>query len=219
MLKRLGMTVLSGALLMTAGCLQKETSHTLYLAPDGSATWVTSETNVHSDETEPGKRIAEEQRYIGPALLGTHEVARGLAAVGPQTAVRTTVLRDERPFHVVTDARFQAVDRVLLRVFTEMGVKTAASLVQENDRITLRVSLDFSKAVAGRETPVSSLFEVDRFRFVLTDGRFGLVTGFDVTEGTVATLSPDWLERAEKASEAKGTIEFTLSWATEQAAH
>jgi hypothetical protein len=219
MLKRMGMTVISGALLLTAGCLQKETSHTLYLAPDGSVAWVASEANVYSDETDLGKRIEEEQRYIGPALLGAHGVARGLAALGPQGAVRTTILRDERPFHVVTDARFRAVDRALERVFTEMGVKTSASLVREADRTILRVSLDFTRPLAERETPVSELFDIEHLRFVLTDGRFGAVTGFDVTEGTVATLSHDWLDRAEKACNAKGTIEFTLSWTTDQAAH
>ena len=215
MLKKLGLTVVSGALVLIAGCLQKETSHTVYLAPDGSAQWVTSEVNVHSDETDPGKRVAEEQLYIGPALLGTHGVARGLAALGPQSAVRTTVLRDERPFHVVTDARFRAIDRVLERVFTEMGVKTSASLVREGDQTTLRVSLDFSKPLVEREAPVSELFDLDHLRFVLTDGRFGAATGFDVTEGVVATLSPEWLERAEKACDGKGTIEFTLSWTTD----
>ena len=67
---------------------------------------MTSEVNVHSDETDLGKRMAEEQQYIGPALVGTHGVARGLAALGPQSAVRTTVLREERPFHVVTEPVF-----------------------------------------------------------------------------------------------------------------
>ena len=128
--------------------------------------------------------------------------------------MRTTILRDERPFHVVTDARFRAVDRALERVFTEMGVKTSASLVREADRTILRVSLDFTRPLAERETPVSELFDLDHLRFVLTEGRFGAVTGFDVTEGTVATLSHDWLDRAEKACDAKGTIEFTLSWTT-----
>ena len=216
MLKRLGMTVMSGALLLTTGCLQKETTHTLYLAPDGAVWWVTSEVNVHSDETDLGKRMAEEQRYIGPALVGTNGVARGLAALGPQRAVRTTVLRDERPFHVVTDARFRAVDRVLERLFTEMGARTSASLVQDAEQVTLRVRLDFGKLLHERETPVSELFGgVDRFRFVLTEGRFGMVTGFDVTNGVSARFSPDWLDRAEKACDAKGTIDFTLSWTVE----
>ena len=81
MLKRLAIVALVVSSLVTAGCLQKETLHTLYLAPDGSVEWVVAEGNVHSDEAEAGKRLMEEQAYIGPALLGTHGVARGLAAL------------------------------------------------------------------------------------------------------------------------------------------
>ena len=216
MLKRLIIPVVVAAVSLTAGCLQKETTHTLYLAPDGSVSWVTSEANVHSDETEIGKRIPEEQAYIGAALLGTHGAARGLAAVGPRGAVRTTVLRDERPFHVVTDTNFAAVDRVLTRVFTEMSIRTSASLVRGSDENTLRVRLDFSHPLEEHDTPVSQLMDnVEHFRIVLTDGRIGPATGFDVTDGTSATLSAEWLDRAEKAYAAKGTIEFALSWSAQ----
>ena len=216
MLKRLTIPAVAAAVALTAGCLQKETTHTLYLAPDGSVAWVASEANIHSDETEVGKRIAEEQAYIGAAFLGTHGAARGLAAIGPQGSVRTTVLRDERPFHVVTDANFAAVDRVLARVFTEMAVKTSASLVRGSDENTLRVRLDFSRPLEEHETPVSQLMDnIEHFRVVLTEGRIGHVTGFDVTDGTSATLSAEWLDRAEKAYEAKGSIEFALSWSVQ----
>lgn len=50
---------------------------------------------------------------------------------------------------------------------------------------------------------------------MLTEGRFGAVGGFDVTDGVSAMLSSDWMDRAEKAYEAKGTIELTLSWSVE----
>ena len=38
------------------------------------------------------------------------------------------------------------------------------------------------------------------------------MTGFDVTDGTSATLSAEWLEQAQKAYDAKSAIEFALSW-------
>ena len=213
MLKRLALPALCAALLVTTGCLQKDKTQTLYLEPGGSVAWVTSEANVRSDETDIGKRMEEEQGYIAEALLGTHRVARAFAALGPSTAVQTTVLRDRRPFHVVTEARFRAVDRVLERLFTGMGVPTRASLVRDGDRATLRVRLDFGRLTDERETPLSELFDdIDHFRFVLTDARFGEVSGFDVTDGVSATLSADWMERAEKAYARRGTIEFALSW-------
>jgi len=216
MLKRLIIGALVAASSLSAGCLQKETSHTLYLAPDGSVEWIATEGNVRSDEAEAGKRLIEEQGYIGPALLGTHGMARGLAALDPQAPVRTTIVRDERPFLVLTSARFASIDRVLTRVFTEMGIRSSASVVRGVNETTLRVRLDFGQPLDERETPVSQLADnIEHLRIVLTEGRFGAVTGFDVTDGMSATLSSDWLERVEKASETKSPIEFALSWSVQ----
>jgi hypothetical protein len=213
MLKRLTILSWIGTAVLSAACLQKETTHTLYLDPDGSVSWVASEANVYSDETEMGKRIVEEQGYIGAALLGTHATARALAALDPQGTVRTTVVREERPFHVLTQARYAGVDRVLERVFSEAGVSTSASIVRGADSTTLRVRLDFSRPVAERDTPVSHLTDdIEHMRIVLTDGRFGSVAGFDVTEGTSATWSAEWLDQAQKACDAKTAIEFALTW-------
>jgi hypothetical protein len=213
MLKRLIIGALVVASSLTTGCLQRETSHTLYLAPDGSVEWVTSETNVRSDEAEVGKRLIEEQGYIGAALLGTHGAARGLGALDPQMPVRTTIVRDERPFMVLTTAQFTSIDRVLTRLFAEMGIRTSASILRGVDENTLRVRLDFSRPLDEHETAVSELGDnIEHLRIVPTEGRFGAVSGFDVTDGISATLSSEWLERAEKASEVKGAIEFALTW-------
>jgi hypothetical protein len=213
MLKRLKVLMLATGTFLAAGCLQKETSHSLYLAPDGSVEWVTSETNVHSTETDLGKQMGEEQAYIGAVWLQIHGVAQGLGALSPHGVVRTTVVRDRRPFHVVTSANFTAIDRVFERLFTDMGVTTSASLVGSGADNTLRVRLDFSRQLEEHETPVSQLGDnIEHLRVVLTDGRFGTVSGFDVVDGTSATLSADWLEQVEKAYERKGALEFTLTW-------
>jgi hypothetical protein len=213
LLKRITVLVLATVTPWTVGCLQKETSHTLYLSPDASVEWVASEANVRSDEPEIAKRLAEEQSYIGGALLGAHGAARALAALDPQRPVRTIVVRDERPFRVVTTAEFRAVDRVFERLFTELGIDTVASVVRGADGNTLRVRLDFSHQVEEHETPVSQLGDnIEHLRIVLTEGRFGGATGFDVADGTSATLSAEWLNEAEKACERKGVIELALSW-------
>ena len=213
MLKRLNVLIVATLTALTAGCLQKETTHTLYLAPDGSVSWVVSESNVRSNETDPGRRLAEEQEYIAESILGTHGTARGLAALAPLGAVRSTVLRADRPFHVVTSAEFAAIDEVLQRVFTEMEIETSASFVRHGDENTLRVRLDFSHPREEHETPVSQLMDsFERFRLILTEGRISDVSGLAVTDGASATLSDEWLERAEKAYEARSSIEFSLSW-------
>jgi hypothetical protein len=216
MLRKFGTFLTTGAILATAGCLQKDTTHTVYLAPDGSASWQVSETDVYSDANDIDKRVGEEQQFIAAALLGTHGAARGLAALHPLEPVRTTVLRDERPFHVVTAARFSAVDRTIERFFVEMGIRTSASVVHESRQTTLRVHLDFSHPLDDRKTEVSELLDdIERLRLVLTEGRFGAVSGFDVTDQIVATVSKEWMASAELAHEAKAPIALALSWSTE----
>jgi hypothetical protein len=210
MLNRLVRAVVIAALVMAAGCLQKESSHTLYLSPDGSVAWAAAETGVYSDEHDPGKRWSEEQEYLAPVLLGTHGMARAFMALEPAGQVRTTIVRDERPFHVVTDARFERVDRLLERLFTKAGIRTTASFVREGDQGTLHVRLDF-RAEKEPDPVVADLLDPEHSRFALTDGRFGAVTGFDVQDGQFASLSRDWLDRAEQAYAAKGTIEFALT--------
>src|SRR6185503_13056389 len=92
----LGIAPLAAAL-MLAGCLQKETTHTLYLAPDGGVSWMALEKDVRSDEKDPAARRAEEEAYIASATAGTHGIGRGLAALDPVDR-RTHVLRARRPF-------------------------------------------------------------------------------------------------------------------------
>jgi hypothetical protein len=215
MLKRLTISVAIGSLVLLGGCIQKETSHTLYVSPDGAVSWVVSEVNVRSDQTETGQRLAEEEGYIGPALLGSHGVARGLTALGSIGNVRTTVIRDRRPFHVVTQADFPAIDALLSRLFREMGVRSTAAMLRAAERTTVRVRLDFANPLAEKETAVSELFDqIEHLRFVLTEGRFNPAAGVDVTDA-IATLSPEWLERAEKAAREREAIEFVLTWSVD----
>lgn len=157
MLKMCCLAMVLGGVLASAGCLQKETTHTLYLSPDGGAAWVAVEANVYSDESDPERRANEEQSFIGPALLGAHATARGLQSLEPDSLVRTTVVRDERPFHVVTEARFARADRVLERLFTKSGIKARVTLTQNDGRSTLRMTFDFTRPPEERDNPPAAL--------------------------------------------------------------
>ena len=117
---------------------------------------------------------------------------------------------------MLTSARFASIDRVLTRLFSEMGVRTSASFLRGTDENSLRVRLDFSRTIDEHETAVSELGDnLEHLRIVLTEGRFGAVSGVDVTDGRSATLSADWLDRVEKADETKSAIEFALSWSVQ----
>jgi hypothetical protein len=213
MLKKAIVPVFLTAALLTTGCLQKDTVHTLYLSPDGSVRWTVEESTVYSDESDDGRRFAEDQAFIGPALIGTHATAQALQALGADGLVRTVVVRDERPFHVVTEARFFRVERVFERLFKEVGLKAAVKLEQDGQRSTLRVSLDFAKAPEERDGPVVRMLEdLDDLRFVLGEGRFVAGGGFDVPDRVSASVSREWMAAAGKAIETGAEIELALTW-------
>jgi hypothetical protein len=55
--------LVAAAALSTAGCLQKEVTQTIYIAPTG-VTWTVLERDVRSDERDLVSRIAEEHDYL-----------------------------------------------------------------------------------------------------------------------------------------------------------
>jgi hypothetical protein len=213
MLKNNKLAAVLGLALAASGCLRKETTHTVYLAADGGVRWVAEESGVYSDEADPGARMAEEHAFIGPALINAGRMAQAFQAIGADGLVRTTVIRDERPFHVVTDAPFAHVDRLFQKLFKDAGLPATATLTRDGDRRTLRVRFDFSKEIVERETPTMALLEdLDRLKFVIADGQFIGGGGFDVPDRMTAKISREWMEALEKAIEARSTIEFSLTW-------
>ena len=213
MVKRTRILGLLLVAVVAEGCLRKSTVHTVYLSPDGSAKWTVEESHVFSDEEDPGARFTEEQSYIGAALIGEHPIARGLQGLTPDSLVSTTVVRDERPFHVITEARFARIDRAFERLFGEAGIKAKAALEHVEGRQRLRITLDFSVAIQERETPVLALLEeFGQYRFVLTEGRFVAGGGFDTPDRATAVLSREAQAAIDEAIEARTPIELMLSW-------
>lgn len=206
----LGVIVLAAA--AASGCLQKETTHTLYLSPDGRMSWMAVEKDVRSDETDPYRRLAEEQRYILAAATGAHGVGRGLAALAPSRQ-RTRVLRSERPFVVVTEAEFSSLEFAIRRLLTELAVEADVNVAYDGRLTTLTIRANAANAETddGRDTPVGELFEeLDRYRIALTDGRFIRATGFALIEGdTVAVpIETPWAAIAANG----GILEMSLTW-------
>ena len=208
-----GMLLVLSVPLVTGACLQKDTGHTLYLSPDGAVAWTIDESGAFSDQQDAGQRFAEEQGYIGPALIGAHVAAQGLQALGPDGLVQTQVLRDQRPYHVVTTASFSRVDRALSRMFKDAGVRGTATLEALDHRTTLRIRFDFRKEWPERENAVTAMLkDVDNLSVVITDGKFIAGGGFDVPDRRRAVVSAEWLAAAEAAIEAHQEIELVLSW-------
>ena len=196
-----------------SGCLQKEAVHTIYLSPDGAVRWTVDESGVVSDDSDPSKRLLEEQTYISNAVSGTHVAAQAFRAMAAEGLVRTSIVREERPYHVITDAQFSSLDSALTRFFKEAGVKASVAMKSEDGRTSVRVKLDFSKEPQDRGSPVLKMLEdLDDLRFVLTEGKFIAGGGFDVPDRMNARLARSWMAAAERAMEERGEIELVLTW-------
>lgn len=194
-----------------AGCLVKDTTHRIYLSPSGAVAWTVLEEGVRSVEKDLTRRSNEERAWLDQINMDTHAVADGLRRLGSDD-VSTRLLRLERPYMALTDARFARVDWVISRLFEELGLRGEATFEADGSGATLSVSLDLSSLDdpgPDPESPVAALLEdLDRYRFTLTDGRFVAASGFDIVEdGTVATprVIPSEMLKA-------GVLKLQLAW-------
>jgi hypothetical protein len=195
------------------GCLQKETTHSLYLSPDGAVTWTAFEKDVRSDENDAAKRQKEEQQYLTAALAGTHGIGAGLAALD-HVSLRTLVLRKDRPFIVMTEAELGPIDRLFSQMLAEIDTPGWATLRREGSRTTLTIHVEVGpESDQGTSSPVIGLFEdLDRYRVVLTAGRFVTATGFNLVDDGTAAIPREITE--DTLAENGGVIDLTLTWDT-----
>src|SRR6187399_644779 len=178
------------ALLSSTGCLRKDVTHTLYLSPSG-VTWSAMEKDVRSDETDAARQMAEEQDYILGVRAGVHGVARGLRALGA-TRVETTILRNDRPYTVLTEARFRDLASLTLAGIARLRIRGDASIDHAGCERTFRAW--FAEGERDGDEPdglADLLADGGGYRLVLTEGRFIRADGFLIEQdGTAATPAP-----------------------------
>ncbi len=141
MKRYLGLLAVVAVTLGSAGCLVKETTHRVYLSPSGSVAWMVLEQGVRSNEDDARTRALEEREWLDAIAADAHQVAEGLRRLGPDR-VSTRLLRSERPYMVLTDARFERVDRLIGRFFEELGLRGEATLAADGRDTVLSISLD-----------------------------------------------------------------------------
>ena len=113
----------------------------------------------------------------------------------------------------LTGARFARADRVIGRIFEELDLRGEATFDARGQCATLSVSLDLSSLDdpgPDTESPATALLEdLDRYRFVLTEGRFVSATGMDILDNeTVATLR----EIPAETLKVGGVLHLKLRW-------
>lgn len=214
MRNRLGIIALAAA--AASGCLQKETTHTLYLSPAGEVSWTAVEKDVYSDTADPVTRFGEEQEYITAAGAGTHDVGRALAVLSP-SPVRTRIIRAERPFMVITQVESVSVDALIRELLRQSHVDGQVEVAHDGPVRTLAVRINVAttrenwEREDGSENLLAGLYEeLDRYRIVLTEGRFTSARGFRLNSGGTEAVPVEtpWSEIEAN----NGVFEMSLSW-------
>jgi len=209
-------SLLMGTMLVAAGaasaCLNKEVTQTIYLAPSG-VVWSAIDRDVRSDESTMTRRIQEEGDFVAAANAETHPVAEAFRRLGAQS-VTTTWLRRERPYAVMTEARFADVRQLAVALLREAGLHGDVTLVREGCQTTLGVRTDVEPDPAvPADSVVFVLAEnLERYRFVLVAGHFVAADGFEIREDRTLAV-PDMTKTS-----LDGVLTLSLAWTDETCA-
>jgi len=198
-----------GALaLAAAGCLTGNARHLLYLEPDGAVTWSVFQESVRWHGDDPTVRAEQERAFLDDVRAERHPVAAALRELGaPWTS--TQLVRDRRPYSVVTEARFDSVDDAFGGLLRRLGLLEESELRRDGTSTTwiLDCVVDQAGAVPGEDRVEALLAEVENYRFVLTSGRFTQAVGFALTDEETTAILQD-----PASFDENGCARYELSW-------
>jgi len=205
------------AALLTAACLQKDTTSTIYLRQDGSFDWVILEQNVRSDAADEASRLSEEQGYSDEISGGGKSMVNGLLALGGE-GVRVRWLRGTRPYAVMVDARFDSLALVFDRMLSPCGIPYSSTITESDGVTTWTLRADVG--IDGERLEAAGADEcgeglgglddaLDGLRIILESGTFTAATGFTLQGTIAAELDETAIEERGKTT---GVLELSLSW-------
>jgi hypothetical protein len=215
-MKRTTLAFAIAAALLSAACLQKDTTSTIYLRQDGSFDWVILEQNVRSDERDDSARLAEETRYQDGFARGDSGMVNSLLALGAKD-VRVRWLRSTRPYAVMVDARFDNLAGVFDRPLAPCEVPYESAITETEGVTTWRLRIDAGPEGSrldqggGEEcgNSLDGLTDALALTIVLESGTFTAATGFTITGTDTAAVDEKTLEERVKTT---GIVELSLSW-------
>jgi hypothetical protein len=211
MIKRIAFIALTLAI-APLGCIIDETTHVVYLEPDGSVTWRVLQDLVRSDKEAPRERLSEEERFVDGVDTADDSWSKTFAEMGA-TEVDAWYLRDRRPYSLVVEARFEGLDEVTEALAEQTEAEMQVSLVQDGDlfHYTLTVPPP-AEAEDADDVEDAWQWAQHRFRLVTARGRFVQARGFAISaDGAVAV--PRRLTE-EEVQEYEGASFYTLTWDT-----
>jgi hypothetical protein len=204
------------AMLFAPGCLVKDVTQTVYLEPGGTVTWAVLEKDVRSDGDTADDRAREEAEYADAVAIGQHPVALAFSQLRP-TDLRTTILRAERPYTVLTEARFTSLDQVMRLFTSKLGARATSTLERHNGLVTWTLTVYPGSMESDENETVAPLIDFfDRGRFVLASGQFRGAVGLDLSEDRhVATIHMPEDVSGEGASTTE-PLRLLLEWGFDQ---
>ena len=209
---RLSIFITIALMALVTGCLVREVSQNLYLDADG-VSWVVLETGVQSSAESSVDREAEEGAYLARARAGEHGMAAALRLLGAGR-VDSRILRDRRPFTLLTEARFAGPERIVRNLLDALGIPGRVEAYQDGESRILRVTCypEEHDEQGGEEALFELIDEEHVYRVWLPEGKFTDAVGFRLErDETVAVLDPDSAARDEQT----GSVFFSLTWTAE----
>ncbi len=207
-MQKTALTLVAAAVVLTAACINQNTRHVLYLDRDGAVTWTVVQQEIRSDAEDTRDRIREEREFLQAVDRGGHDVGRAFGRLGALW-VDTQLVRAERPYMVVTEARFGSVARALEGFLTRVGLDAGAHLEADGDLMRLTFyyrEMEDDDTDSDDEVLGSLIDDHESYRFVLTEGKFIEAEGFRLEDKDTAAV----LLEVDEDGEHKAV--HSLSW-------
>lgn len=199
------MAGLMAVLVVTTGCFPQETLHSLYISPGGAVHWMVVEKDVRSDASK------EEAQWLAQTRNGDHPLADAFRALEP-SSLTWQVVRDTRPFVVVTEAEFGRIDELGLNLLDQlrMNGRSELAMVDGGLRWTLTGFPSEGASDSADESEVTPLLvdAADSYRIILGEGCFVDAVGFELSEGSTVAHP---LEHEEYPKDGSPLV-FSLTW-------
>jgi len=213
-IKLIAIAALLGFVLVPlTGCREDNSSHVIYIEPDGHVTWRVIQDLMRSDKDDVAERLAEEEEWLDEVDAQEQGWGEILDSFGADE-IEQTYLRDTRPYTVVTRATYDNLGDLVVRVDAYCDEDdNVTTLERHDDRWTMTtvVAIDPDEWEHIEDGHVWVLTMIEA-QIAASQGRFTEAVGYEISEdGAIATplpLTPE--EVAEKPTE----VVYELTWDT-----
>lgn len=195
--------IVAVTLAASAGCLHADKTQTLYVAADGVVTWMVVEKDVRSDERDAVKAAAEEREYITRARVEAHPVAQAFRRLDAIN-VTTQVVRDTRPFTVITTAQFPSLGVLGQSLMDALAVDASSVSTTDGTRTAWTLTV---RSEPGKTDDDLTMLLDEPWHIVLESGRFVTAQNVRIDGGQRAIL----LEHSPEAELAMPLV-WSLTW-------